>query len=123
MLIGAHQSVAGGHHNALRLAEEDACDAIQVFTKNASQWKEPSIAPDQLTQFKDARAGSKLGRAPILCHDSYLINLCATDAALLERSREALLHEALRCESFGIDHVVLHPGVSEDTLLEAADIR
>ena len=110
MLIGAHQSVAGGHHNAFRLAEEDDCDAIQVFTKNASQWKEPQIAADQLSQFKEARAASKLGGAPILCHDSYLINLSATDAALLERSREALLHEALRCESFGIDHVVLHPG-------------
>lgn len=110
MLIGAHQSIAGGHHHAFRHADEDGCEAIQVFTKNASQWKEPQVAPDQLAQFKDARAASSLGRAPILCHDSYLINLCATDEALLERSREALLHEALRCESFGIDHVVLHPG-------------
>src|SRR5438445_6387452 len=105
MLIGAHQSIAGGHHNAFLHAAEDGCEAIQVFTKNASQWREPEVAPEQVTQFKEARAASKLGRAPILCHDSYLINLSATDRALLERSREALLHEALRCERFGIDHV------------------
>ena len=110
MLIGAHQSIAGGHHKAFLSAAEDGCEAIQVFTKNASQWKEPVIAADQLVQFKDARAASKLAAAPILCHDSYLINLCAKDDAMREKSREALLYEALRCESFGIDHVVLHPG-------------
>jgi deoxyribonuclease IV len=110
MLIGAHQSVAGGHFKAFATAEEDGCDAIQVFTKNASQWKEPIIGPEQVTQFRDARGKSSLGRAPVLCHDSYLINLCAKDRELLDKSRHALLHEALRCEQYGIDYIVLHPG-------------
>jgi deoxyribonuclease-4 len=110
MLIGAHQSVAGGHFKAFATAEEDGCDAIQVFTKNASQWKEPVITPADVAQFQDARSKSSLAKAPVLCHDSYLINLCAKDRELLDRSRQALLHEALRCEQYGIDYVVLHPG-------------
>ena len=123
MRIGAHQSVAGGHHNAFALAEEDGCEAIQVFTKNASQWKEPTIAPEQRDRFKEARAASRLGSAPILCHDSYLINLCSNDEPLRTRSREALVHEALRCEELGIDHVVLHPGAHVGAGAEAGVAR
>ena len=110
MLIGAHQSVAGGVHKAWAPADEDGCEAIQIFTKNASMWKEPVIAPDQARAFADARAKAKAGAAPVLSHDSYLINLCGLEAELRIKSREALLQEALRCESLGVDYVVLHPG-------------
>jgi deoxyribonuclease-4 len=110
MLVGAHQSISGGVQNAWSPAEQDGCEAIQIFTKNASQWREPTIEPSQARAFQDARAGAKAGKAPVLSHDSYLINLCALDEAMRIKSREALLHEALRCEALGVDWVVLHPG-------------
>ncbi len=110
MLIGAHQSIAGGVHKAWSPADEDGCEAVQIFTKNASMWKEPVIAPDQVRAFADARAKAKAGGAPVLSHDSYLINLCGLEPELRLKSREALLQEALRCEALGVDYVVLHPG-------------
>jgi deoxyribonuclease-4 len=110
MLIGAHQSIAGGVHKAWSPADEDGCEAVQIFTKNASMWKEPVIAPDQARAFADARAKAKAGSAPVLSHDSYLINLCGLEPDLRIKSREALLQEALRCEALGVDYVVLHPG-------------
>ncbi|GAC1579750.1 MAG: deoxyribonuclease IV [Polyangiales bacterium] len=110
MLLGAHQSIASGLHNAYGFAAEDGCEAIQIFTKNASQWKEPTHTPDQIARFRDARLSSSFGQSLVLSHDSYLINLCAVDEAMRARSRESLLAEALRCEAFGIDCIVLHPG-------------
>jgi deoxyribonuclease-4 len=110
MLIGAHQSISGGVDKAWAPADEDGCEALQIFTKNASQWREPTIDPGQARSFMDARAKAKAGLAPVLSHDSYLINLCALDEAARVKSRESLLQEALRCEALGVDHVVLHPG-------------
>lgn len=110
MLLGAHESVAGGLHRAFALAIEDGCEAIQIFTKNSNQWREPDLKREQITAFREARLSSPLRGSPVLAHDSYLINLCATDETLRQRSREALLYESLRCEALEIEYVVLHPG-------------
>ncbi len=77
MLLGAHQSIAGGLEKAYGYAKEDRCEAIQIFTKNGSQWREPERTNDQVKAFLDARAGSPLGRTPVLAHGSYLPNLCS----------------------------------------------
>jgi deoxyribonuclease-4 len=45
-----------------------------------------------------------------MAHGSYLPNLCTKDEALIERSRVSLVNEVLRCDAFGIEHVVFHPG-------------
>ncbi|WP_437982525.1 deoxyribonuclease IV [Sorangium sp. So ce117] len=111
MIFGAHESVAGGLHRAIALAGEDRCEAVQIFTKVSGQWREPALSAEQIAAFRAARAawaGAGAGRT--LAHASYLINLCADDAAILERSREALFQELARCDALGIDFVVFHPG-------------
>jgi deoxyribonuclease-4 len=108
MRLGAHQSIAGGFQTAVRLAEEDGCEALQVFTKVANQWKEPVVSPAQAAPF---RAGvERLGLQPVLSHVSYLVNLCSEDPAIRERSVDSLARELRRCEVLGIPYVVLHPG-------------
>jgi deoxyribonuclease-4 len=109
MLFGAHQSVAGGLHRACAFAAEDRCDAVQIFTKNASQWREPAVDAAALAAFREARAACS-GGVRVMAHASYLINLCADDAAVLGRSREALFREVERCDALGVDFVVFHPG-------------
>ena len=39
MRIGAHMSVAGGVSEAVDRAVVHGCEALQIFTKNASQWR------------------------------------------------------------------------------------
>jgi deoxyribonuclease IV len=109
MLFGAHQSVAGGLYRALASAAEDRCEAVQIFTKVSGQWREPPVTADQIAAFRAARATWSAG-ASTLSHASYLINLCADDASILERSREALYRELARCDALGIDFVVVHAG-------------
>ncbi len=114
MLFGAHESVAGGLERSLERALDDGCHALQVFTKNPNAWREREIGPEAVEAFRTGRgrwAGSLDGRpARVLSHAAYLINLCADDRSILERSRESLLAELLRSDALGVDLVVFHPG-------------
>ncbi|MEO8875938.1 MAG: TIM barrel protein, partial [Polyangiaceae bacterium] len=108
MLVGAHESVAGGVHLALGRAVTDGCRALQIFTKNANQWREPTPTEEGIAFFKNARA--EFGNAKILSHTSYLINLATDREDLLEKSIESLSAEVKRSSALGIDYCVLHPG-------------
>ncbi|HMB53704.1 MAG TPA: deoxyribonuclease IV, partial [Thermoanaerobaculia bacterium] len=107
--LGAHVSVAGGLDRAFPRGEDLGCNAIQIFVKNANQWRAKPLDEAATTAFRDARtACSTIG--PVVAHASYLINLAATAPAVRERSVAALSDEMLRCARLGVDGLVLHPG-------------
>ncbi len=106
--FGAHMSVAGGLPRAVARAVVHRCDALQIFAKNASQWRGRPIPPEEAEEF---RAGVSRARLQaVVSHASYLINLATTDAALRLRSRDAMADELDRAEMLGLLGVVLHPG-------------
>ncbi len=107
-LLGVHVSVAGGLPNAYKNGAALGCTAIQIFVKNANQWRGKELLEEEVSAFRAARAASGIG--PLLAHASYLINLAATDPDVLSRSREALADELARCSRLGVDGLVLHPG-------------
>ena len=106
--LGAHISVAGGLSTAFGRAAELGCDAMQIFVKNANQWRGKEMLDEDVSGFREARAGSAVG--PLVAHASYLINLAATDPAILEKSLDALTDELVRCSRLGVEGLVLHPG-------------
>ena len=106
--LGAHVSVAGGLATAFARAEELGCTAIQIFVKNANQWRGKEITEDEAGRFRAAHAASSVG--PLMAHASYLINLATADAALREKSRAALAGELARCARLGVGGLVVHPG-------------
>jgi deoxyribonuclease-4 len=107
MLLGAHESVAGGAWNAIARGREDGCQAIQIFARPSAQWRARPTAPEEVSLFRSEHA--QVGW-PVMSHASYLINLCATDDVILAKSRAALEEELIRAEELGLDYVVLHPG-------------
>ena len=107
MLLGAHESVAGGMPLAFERGREDGCEAIQVFARPSQQWRARPLPIDELSAFRSEHAGVGW---PLLSHTSYLINPGSGDPVVLGRSREALEEEMVRAEELGIDFVVLHPG-------------
>jgi deoxyribonuclease-4 len=109
MLFGAHESVAGGVSSVFGRAKIDGCHAVQVFTKNSNQWKEPEISAEGVAAFKEGRAAYPEA-ITILSHASYLINLATDDGVILGKSVDALVAEVERSSALGIDYVVLHPG-------------
>jgi len=105
--LGAHVSIAGGMNLAIDRGRELGCDAIQVFTKNASQWKGKALDPEDVKLFKEK---AKQGPWPAMSHGSYLINCGTPDEAMYAKSVAGLKDEVGRCETLGIPFFVFHPG-------------
>ena len=72
-MLGAHQSIVGGYHEAVKRAAAVGCDATQIFTKNTNQWRAKPITPDEARKFREALSETGIG-CP-LAHDSYLVNV------------------------------------------------
>lgn len=107
-LLGAHTSTSGGVDKAIDRASKLGFTAIQIFTKNNNRWKSKPISDKEAESFKMKWEESDIEF--IVSHDSYLINLCAKDNALLKKSRDAFIDELERCEQLGIPHLNFHPG-------------
>jgi len=108
LLIGAHESVAGGMFRAVERAESVGATALQVFTKNSNRWQSPPLTEEAVANYKTAISESSI--RSVVSHDSYLINLCATDKGILKKSRLAMVDEIERCRSLGIGLLNFHPG-------------
>jgi len=107
-LIGAHMSVAGGLELGIERALKLRTRAIQIFTKNASRWSARALEDEQVLAFRSAWEAS--GLAPVVAHDSYLINLASPDPFLRRRSIDAFADELRRAEALGVRYLVAHPG-------------
>ena len=107
-LLGAHMSIAGGVHQALYRAQQAGCEAVQVFTKPSRQWQAKPLAAEDIASFQAAQRAT--GITSVMAHDSYLLNLAATDLTLWEKSLHAFIDEMERCEALQIAALVAHPG-------------
>jgi len=101
-------SVAGGLPRAVERAVAHRCDALQIFAKNASQWRGRELPPAEIREFRAKVSAARIG--PVVSHASYLINLATTMPALRRQSLEAMGDELDRAEALGLFGVVLHPG-------------
>ena len=107
-LLGAHTSISGGVSTSVDRAVKLKFTAIQIFTKNNNQWRSNPLSETEIENFK-----SKLSKSQVkfvVAHDSYLINLCAKDKTILEKSRNGFVEELERCEQLSIPHLNFHPG-------------
>lgn len=107
-LLGAHVSSAGGTHNAPSRANAIGGTAMQLFTKQANQWRERECEEVEVTAFVVAMETS--GVSAVSSHDSYLINLASPKEDLRTKSLESFMAELRRCDALGIHFLVSHPG-------------
>ena len=108
MRIGAHMSVAGGVSKAVDRAVVHGCEALQIFTKNANQWRGKPLERAEVRLFRERI--EQTGITPVVSHASYLINLATTFPVLREQSIAAFVDEIDRAEALGLLGVVIHPG-------------
>ena len=106
--FGAHMSVAGGLPRAVDRAVVHGCQALQIFAKNANQWRGRELPPAEIREFRAKVRASEM--RPVVSHASYLINLATTNRALRQQSLDAMGDELDRAEALGLLGVVLHPG-------------
>jgi deoxyribonuclease-4 len=101
-------SVAGGLPRAVARAVAHRCDAFQIFTKNANQWRGRILPSEEINEFRTMVRQADL--RPVVSHASYLINLATTIATLHQQSLQAMADEIDRAEALDLLGVVLHPG-------------
>ena len=113
MLIGAHESIAGGFEKSITRALEDGCEAFQIFTGPPGRWTIPRVEVSAAQTFKRDLAAN--GALPVIAHGIYLINPAGPDPDVWVRSLMALKEEYDRCRVLGIDRLVIHPGSHRGT--------
>ena len=106
--LGAHLSIAGGVYRAVDRAVASGCEALQIFTKSAGQWRARPLPPEEIALFRRRVRESRV--RPVVAHNSYLINVAAADRALRTHSIESLIEELDRAEALALDGLVMHPG-------------
>jgi deoxyribonuclease IV len=108
MRIGAHMSVAGGLPKAVDRAVVHGCEALQIFAKNANQWRGRPLDDEEVRAFRTRLDAA--GIRPVVSHASYLINLATASPPLCEQSIDAFVDELDRADRLGLLGVVIHPG-------------
>jgi deoxyribonuclease-4 len=112
MLLGAHQSIAGGLHLACERGRDTGCEVIQMFVKNERQWKAKPLEEDAVAEFKAAMKANRIRTA--FAHDTYLINMASPKEDMWRKSVDAFVDELERCEALGLAFLVTHPGSPGD---------
>ncbi|MDD3643580.1 MAG: deoxyribonuclease IV [Candidatus Krumholzibacteria bacterium] len=108
MNLGAHMSISGGVHMALRRARSIGCNAVQLFVKSSNQWRAKPLSEEEISLFREESALFQPGF--VIAHSSYLLNIASPDPGLRGKSEQALRTEMERCAVLGIPSLVLHPG-------------
>lgn len=100
--------IKGGLGNGLRAGKAIGCTAVQVFTSSPRQWYCAPVEEEKVRDF--AKSREETGIECVVSHDSYLVNLCAPDSHLADKSCVALKDEIERSARYGIPFVVSHMG-------------
>ena len=109
MKIGCHVSIAGGIDNSVVRAGELGCNTMQIFSKNASTWREKILKKDEVESFRENLKNSNIN--PVFIHTSYLINLASPSDELYFKSINAFLEEMKRADLLLPDpYLIIHPG-------------
>jgi deoxyribonuclease-4 len=107
--IGCHISIAGGIDNSVKRAEGLGCSTMQIFSKNASTWREKILKKDEVESFRENLKDSNIH--PVFIHASYLINLASPSDELYFKSINAFVEEMKRADILLTEpYLIIHPG-------------
>jgi len=101
-------SIAGGVSQSLGRGNQIGCECIQIFTRSSRQWAAKAYPAEEIEAFKQAR--KETGIQMVVAHDSYLVNLGATDEKLRKKSIDSFVDELQRCEALEVPYLISHPG-------------
>ena len=109
MKIGCHISIAGGIDNSVVRAVELGCNTMQIFSKNASTWREKILKKGEVESFRENLKKSNIN--PVFIHASYLVNLASPSDELYFKSINAFLEDIKRADLLLPDpYLIIHPG-------------
>ncbi len=108
MLVGAHESIAGGVANAVERQIKNGGNCGQIFTHSPQVWQDPSIDEADAEAFRDRSQTHDIG--PWVIHSSYLVNLCTPKDDLRAKSIDSMQQEIDAAAQLSIPYVNVHLG-------------
>lgn len=81
---------------------------MQIFARNPRSWADAPLSSQTVSLFRKAR--EEAGLWPVAVHTTYLINLCAPDPDIYEKSLALFQSELRSAEALGADYLVTHLG-------------
>lgn len=116
--IGIHISIAGSLAAAAEKAHEMGINTMQIFSSSPRMWHAAPLDPKDIAEM--VRLRRQYDIAPLVIHDSYLINLPAADKTVRARSIAAFRGEVERANEMGAEYLVAHPGSWREQTVETA---
>lgn len=105
-----HVSISGSIDRAVDNAVAMGCTAFQIFTRNPRGWAAKPLAANDVTNFREKLAASKIDRFATAAHMPYLPNLSSPEDDPFARSVSSLIDEIKRCSKLGVPYIVAHLG-------------
>ncbi|CAL4319209.1 Endonuclease 4 [Buchnera aphidicola (Chaitophorus sp. 3695)] len=108
--IGSHVSISKGILSAIEHSYNLKSTAIGLFIKNPLRWKISNITQKMIKDFKKICKKYNYLPKQILPHSGFLINLGHPNPIFLNKSRDSLIEEVIRCQELGLKYLNFHPG-------------
>jgi deoxyribonuclease-4 len=106
--IGAHVSVAGGFAEALRRAEEQRFDAMQIFTSSPRSRARRVVTPEEEREYLEELKETTV-RA-VYVHTPYYVNAASPDSRIWHFSKTYILRELAQMDRVNMRYFVMHVG-------------
>lgn len=115
--IGAHLSIAKGPEFTHNIVNKIGASCFAFFTRNPQGGSARSIPESEAAVWRKVKTQ---GIAPFIGHLPYTVNLGTPKEGLYEFATRVLTEDLRRCDAFGADFLVVHPGSHLGTGAEPA---
>ncbi len=105
--LGAHISIAGGHHKAIERINAIKGNCLQIFSSSPRGWNFVKLDEMQIQLFNESKNNLRID--PIYFHASYLVNL-ADDGRIGHLSKQSLINELNLAPLMGVKGSIVHLG-------------
>ncbi len=108
MRLGAHLTITKGPAYLEKLSKSIGADCFAFFSRNPQGGSARTISEREAAEWRKLK--SDKGIYPLVGHMPYTVNLGAQKDATYEFAVRVLAEDLRRCEAFGTDYLVVHPG-------------
>ncbi|MCX8083677.1 MAG: deoxyribonuclease IV [Calditerrivibrio sp.] len=109
MILGAHESIAGGIYKSITRAQEDGAESVQIFVKSSNRWFDKPLKEEDIEKYFLELRRVQIPSDCVCAHSSYLINM-ASMGDTYDKSYASMKDELSRCDKLNIPYYIIHPG-------------